>query len=292
MSACGPWQGGPCLGRPAYRLDSVRLTLRIGWSIHFSAASHPVAAADAPALAGGGPAPRGPGQQVDERPRCQLHRDAPELFVVAGNIGKRLVRRADYRRAGTGTSFSAAAGGTGPAGQHAALHPSDLAAGMCGLYGRVAPARGRARLRKAACWPRAGRARGGGRAGDALAGAGKSYMEWRWPPCMGAEAEPAGVVAGARGASKPHGPDYEANRSTTSSLSPASRDRVAGEDGGSILGGALGDDLEARRARLRARIKARMHRPEHRLIWFDVDGLRSMQRRPGTRKAIAGEKGA
>ncbi len=132
--------------------------------------------------------------------------------------------------------------------------------------------------------------------GNALAEAGKSYMAWRWPPTMDAEAESVEAVAGARGAGKPHGPDCGANRSNARSLLPASRVRVAGEDGGRILGGALGDDLEVRRARLKAHIKAhikaRMHRPEHRLIWFDVDGLRSMQRRPGTRKAIAGEKGA
>ena len=113
---------------------------------------------------------------------------------------------------------------------------------------------------------------------------------------MGAEAESVGVVAGARGAGKPHGPDSGANRGIARSLLPASRVRVAGEDGGRILGGALGDDLEARRARfkanVKAHIKARTHVREHRLIWFDVDGLRSMQRRPGTRKAIAGEKGA
>ena len=121
---------------------------------------------------------------------------------------------------------------------------------------------------------------------------------------MGAEAESAGAVAGARGAGKPHGLDCGANRGSARSLLPASRVRVAGEAGGRILGGALDDDLggaldddlEARRARfkanVKARLKARMHRPEHRLIWFDVDGLRSMQRRPGTRKAIAGEKGA
>ena len=105
---------------------------------------------------------------------------------------------------------------------------------------------------------------------------------------MGAEAESAGVAAGARGASKPHGLDYGANRSIASSLSPASRERVAGEDGGRILGGALGDDLEARKAR----IKARQLRPEHILLWFDTDGFDSIHRQPGTRKAIAGEKGA
>ena len=109
---------------------------------------------------------------------------------------------------------------------------------------------------------------------------------------MGAETEPVGVAAGARGASKPHGPDYGANRSTASSLSPASRDRVAGEDGGRILGGALGDDLEARKARIKARFKDRMLRREHILLWFDTDAFNSIYRRPGTRKAIAGEKGA
>ena len=109
---------------------------------------------------------------------------------------------------------------------------------------------------------------------------------------MGAEAEPAGVAAGARGASKPHGPDYGANRSIASSLSPASRARVAGEDGGRILGGALGDDLEARKDRLKAHIKAhikdrikdRMLRREHILLWFDTDGVDTMHRRPGDEK--------
>ena len=137
---------------------------------------------------------------------------------------------------------------------------------------------------------------GSGGTWQRLAEAGKSYMVRRWPPPMGAEADSAGAVAGARGAGKPHGLDCGANRSSARSLLPASSVRVAGEDGGRILGGALDDDLEARRARfkalVKARLKARMHRPEHRLIWFDVDGLRSMQRRPGTRKVVAGEKGA
>ena len=130
-----------------------------------------------------------------------------------------------------------------------------------------------------------------GRGDIALAEAGKSYMEWRWPPRMGAEAESVGAVAGARGASKPHGPEYGAKRSTARSLPPASRVRVAGEDGGCVLGGTLGDVIkacdavEARYAKSRYALKARKPRSRYLLLWFDTDGANTTYRRPRDEKS-------